>query len=54
MTTMQVLVNGVAGERKIAYYMHWNGYHNLAIPTLHNGESIDWVVGSRIPEIRSW
>jgi hypothetical protein len=51
---MQVLVNGVKCEREIDYYTYWNGFHNLAVPVLQDGECIDWVVGSRVPEIRSW
>jgi len=54
MTTMQVLVNGVACEREIDHHRYWNGYLDLAIPVLYDGECIDWVVGSRVPEIRSW
>lgn len=52
---MRVVVNGVERERPVVAVSNlWNGYKHLQIPYVESGESLHWVVGSRVPHIEGF
>lgn len=51
---MDVNHNGVVVRRPIKWLAErYNGYMNLSIPRLGMYEDIEWVAGSRVPNITS-
>lgn len=53
-TKMDVNHNGVLVQREIKWLAEkYNGYVNLPIPALGMYEDIEWVAGSRVPNITS-
>lgn len=52
---MLVRVNGVECEREVVGTTNtWNGYKNVQVPMVENGESLYWTAGNRVPHIEGF